>query len=193
MGLRITVTVDGNVLVYAQRLQRLSTQVERAEREGLQEGGNLTRTGVRKSLREQMGTKTTGPITRSTSGGLSGPKAYTIKGWGKGLPIRDFPVRGGRTMHGNWRDQPRNSAGRWGPLQIKGSVTAEPWRVSHQFWQSFRLGGEFVARRQDGRIQKLYGPSVPKELTKDQTAAYFEGTAAQLVSQAVFKRIGRLL
>lgn len=195
----ITVRFDDGMLRFASRLANGAEQVPRALREGLKEGGDLVRTQVRKSLRHQMNTKTAGVITEHTTGTLAagGALEYLIKGTGKGLPIKFFPVRGsGRARHANWRDQPRNSLGQFGRLRSNeaGKVTAEPWGPTHRFKRSYRrVDGEFVAQLPGTRrVRRLFGPGVAKEIVKDETAGTFEATAASTVDRIIIRRLGRL-
>jgi hypothetical protein len=191
--MKVIITVDSGIARYGHRLATLADKLPQAEREGLKEGGDLTRTLIRRTLKAQMNTKRQGDINSHTSGGLAGDNLYIIRGMGKGLPIKDFPVRGGKEMHGDWRDQPRLARGRFGPLHDKGGVSAEPWGNVHKFWRSFRRNGEFLSRRANGRVQRLYGPSVAKEIGKDQSAAAFESQAAENVERCIIRRIGRLI
>jgi len=191
--MRVIITVDSGIARYAHRLATLADQLPRAEREGLKEGGDLTRTLIRRTLRSQMNAKRQGVINSHTSGGLAGDKLYIIRGTGKGLPITEFPVKGGKEMHGDWRDQPRLAHGRFGPLPDTAGVVAQPWGNVHKFYRSFRKNGQFMSRRANGKLQHLNGPSVAKEIGKDQSAAAFEGQAAQNVERCIIRRIGRLL
>lgn len=194
--MQVIIKLDDGIARYGHRLAEMADKVDRAEREGLQEGGKLVLTKIRRTLRSQMGTKAQGPITSHTSGSLAGDKAFVIRGVGKGLPITDFPVKGGRKRAGNWRDQPRDGEGRFGALpdNAAGKVVATPWGVSHRFARSYAtLGGQFVSRRPGSRqVQKLYGPSVAKEIGKDESAAVFEAEAAATVQRCIVKRLGRL-
>lgn len=195
--MHVVVTVDGGISRYAHRLGTLADKLPDEERRGLQEGGDLTRTLIRRTLKAQMNTKRQGPINAHTSGGLVGDKSYVIQGTGKGLPITDFPVRGGRKRRGDWHDQPRNGLGQFGPLPEngKGLVVAQPWGQAHRFKRSYATtGGQFVARLPGTRrVRKLYGPAVPKEITKDQSAAAFESQGAENVERCVIRRLSRLI
>jgi|GEM_PF-1382904 len=195
--MRVIITVDSGIARYAHRLATLADELPRAEREGLKEGGDLTRTLIRRTLRSQMNTKGQGVINSHTSGGLAGDKLYIIRGTGHGLPITDFPVKGGRKRRGDWHDQPRNAAGQFGPLpdNSAGKVVAQSWGVTHRFKRSYATkSGEFVARLPGTRsVRKLYGPSVAKEIGKDQSEAAFEAQGAENVERCIIRRISRLL
>jgi hypothetical protein len=195
--MRVIITLDRGISRYAHRLATLANELPRAEREGLKEGGDLTRTLIRRTLKAQMNTKRQGVINSHTSGGLAGDRLYIVRGTGMGLPIEDFPVKGGRKRRGDWHDQPRDGAGRFGPLPNNdaGKVVAQSWGVAHRFKRSYATkSGQFVARLPGTRsVRKLYGPSVAKEIGKDQSAAAFEAQGAENVERCIIKRLGRLL
>lgn len=194
--MQVLISLDDGISRYGHRLAMLADQLPQVERQGLAEGGDLVRTKIRRSLRHQMNTKGQGPINANTSGSLIDDRTYVIRGAGKGLPITDFPVKGGRKRIGNWRDQPRDGEGRFGPLPNNdaGKVVAQTWGVAHRFKRSYALAdGTMVARLPGTRsVRKLFGPSVAKEIGKDETAATFEATAAKTVEACIFKRLGRL-
>ena len=171
------VTVGREVETYASALRALPPKVQRAAVQGLNEGGDKTRTPVRRDLREQTGVKAYGSITKRTATKRAHPGrlVYEIIGTGKGMPIKEFPYR----------------------AAVRAPVTAQPWRVAHTFARSFKTSakGLLRARRGPSRfpIRALYGPAVPKEIIKDRTAAGFEAHAAPNVERAVMRRLGRLL
>lgn len=141
-------------------------------REGLYEGGDKVRTRVRRALRVQTNVSKAASVNsrvNSRKAGLS----YGITGEGKGLPIREFP----------------HSA--------PGNIIASPWGVVHAFKRSFVKpdNGSFVARLSSKRfpIRKLFGPSLAKEIVKDQSLAAFEAGVAADVVPAIEKRLARLL
>lgn len=175
--MRITVSLDAAIARYADRIAAMPGRARQAMAEGLNEGGDLERTQVRRALRQQTGVSKAGTITSHTKSkrASAGNLEYTISGLGKGLPIRDFPVRSG----------------------IGAPVTARPWNVSHTFERSFQTSrkGMLRARRGASRfpIRALYGPSVAKEIVKDDTAEEFSAHAGQRVERAVIKRLGRML
>ena len=175
--MRVTVTLDAAVERFASRIAAFPAKARQAMAEGLNEGGDRERTQVRRALRHQTGVSKAGTITSHTDSrrASAGSLEYVIRGLGKGLPIRDFPV----------------SAGTHSP------VVARPWGVAHKFERSFRTSrkGLLRARRGASRfpIRALYGPSVAKEIVKDETAAEFTANAGPKVERAVIKRLGRLL
>ena len=200
MAASIVVTYDGRgvaSMLFAATLLASPDRLGRALHEGVRAAGDKTRTVVRKSLHQQMGTKRYGAIVAATRSFIPGPMTYVIEGSGKGLPIIEFPVRGSRAKGRTWRDQPRDGAGRFGPLPPSdiGFVTARPWRVAHTFKRSFvAADGTYKARLPGStRKRKLFGPSVAKEIVKGATRAAFETTAPREMDLQIGKRLSRIL
>jgi len=158
---------------------------------GLNEGGDLVRTRVQKALWKQTNVKKYSSITSRMrtvrAYGSSAPKsgigpvgsgslAYQIIATGKGIPIKEFPVK----------------------LTRKG-VDAQSWGVDHLFKRSFGLAGKdadgFRARLGSKRfpIRKLYGPALTKELGKDASAEAFYAGARTLIIPAILKHLGKAL
>lgn len=176
--MRIDVSLDGGgISRFADRLAAVPQGMKRAAVDGLNEGGDKQRTLTRRDLREQTGVKRYSAVTKRTRTRRATPARleYVILGEGKGMPIEEFPVR----------------------ASIGAPVTASPWGVAHRFKRSFKTSAKGLLRARRGAsrfpIRSLRGPSIAKEIVKDQTASGFEATAAALVRGAVLKRIGRLL
>lgn len=175
--MRITVTLGSDAEQFAGRIAAFPAKARQAMAEGLNAGGDLERTDVRRDVKVQTGARRYGAIKERTATKRASPGnlVYTIVGTGKGMPIREFPVS----------------------ASTRGPVTARPWGVVHAFARSFRTStkGLLRARRGTARfpIRALYGPSIAKEIVRDQTAAHFETRAGPRVQQAVVKRLGRLL
>ena len=200
MAASIAVTYDGRgvaSMLSAATLLAAPGRLERALHDGVRAAGDKTRTVVRKSLHQQMGTKRYGTIVAATRSFIPGLMTYVIEGRGKGLPIIEFPVRGGRAKGRTWHDQPRDPAGQFGPLPPSdiGFVTARPWRVAHNFKRSFvAADGTYKARLPGStRTRKLYGPSVAKEIVKDATLAAFETTAPREMEVQIVRRLARIV
>ncbi|MBT9291836.1 hypothetical protein [Prosthecodimorpha staleyi] len=196
----IVVTYDGRgiaSMLSAAMLLAAPGRLERALHEGVRAAGDKTRTVVRKSLHQQMGTKRYGTVVAATRSFIPGPMTYVIEGSGKGLPIVEFPVRGSRTKGRTWRQQPRDGAGRFGPLPPSdiGFVTARSWRVAHNFKRSFvAADGTYKARLPSSpRTRKLFGPSVAKEIVKGATCTAFEATALREMEANLAKRLARIV
>lgn len=175
--MRIMVSADAGLARYAGLLAAIPAKAKQAFAQGLNEGGDLERTQVRRTLREQTGVKAAGSITRRTSTrrAYAGRLEYDVDGAGKGMPIKEFPVS----------------------ASARGPVTATPWGVAHRFKRSFKTTGQGLLRARLGArrmpIRALYGPAVSKEIVKDETAAEWQAKAAPTVERMVFKRLGRLL
>ncbi|WP_198293093.1 hypothetical protein [Methylobacterium sp. WSM2598] len=171
------VSLDGALGRYAAALAAVPARAARAMADGLNEGGDVERTAVRRALRAQTGVKRYGAVVERTSARRASPGhlEYAIDGKGKGMPIREFPVR----------------------AAVRAPVTAQPWGVSHTFARSFKTSAKGLLRARRGAsrfpIRALYGPAIPKEIVRDQSAAEFEANAAGRVEGAVLKRLGRLL
>ena len=196
----LVVTYDGRgvaSMLSAATLLASPDRLGRALHDGVRAAGDKTRTAVRKTLHEQMGTKRYGKIVAATRSFIPGPMTYVIEGRGKGLPIIEFPVRGRSAKGRTWRDQPRDAAGRFGPLPLSdvGFVTARPWRVAHTFKRSFVAADGTYKARLPGSTQtrSLFGPSAAKEIVKDATRAAFEATAPLEMEAQLAKRLGRLV
>ena len=144
---------------------------------GLNDGGDIVRTQVRRALKEQMGVTSYGIVVDHTGAIPASPSGlvYKITGSGKGLPIKDFPV----------------SASPGGP------VTAMPWGVSHTFTRSFKTtkAGRLLARRGASRlpVRSLRGPSPAKELVKAESLATFEAAVPAIVEPTIMRRLVRLM
>jgi hypothetical protein len=166
------ITISGGTAEIAGPLSRVAAGAGlRAVQEGLTEGGDKVRTKVRKALKTQTNPLKYATIT-SRVDGLRAGMSYIIKAKGKGLPIEEFP----------------HSA--------PGAVTASPWGVARTFKRSFvKAGGALMARLSRSRfpIRKLFGPSLRKELVKDQSLAAFELGVRTDIVPAIDKRLARLI
>jgi len=166
------VTVTGSLAEIIAPLSKLTnSEAMQPLREGLYEGGDKVRTKVRKALKVQTNVSKYTSITSrvdSRKNGLS----YGITGEGKGLPISEFP----------------HSA--------PGNIVATPWGKEHRFKRSFVKPdtGAFVARLSSKRfpIRKLFGPSLAKEIVKDQSLDAFETGVRTDVVPAIEKRLARM-
>ncbi len=168
----ISVVVSGTLGTIIAPLSKLTNPAAMQPlREGLYEGGDKVRTGVRKALKAQTNVLKYDSITSRVNSRREG-LTYGITGEGKGLPIREFPHA------------------------APGHIVASPWGVSHTFKRSFVKpdSGAFVARLSSKRfpIRKLYGPSLAKEIVKDQSLDAFEVGVATHVVPAIEKRLARV-
>ncbi|MBZ0230305.1 MAG: hypothetical protein K8F58_17895 [Bauldia sp.] len=170
----LTIIYDGRgTIAFKSGAERLAgPRALQVMRETLRASGDKTRTQVRRALKDQTGVKAYGTITRYTRSYVhEGGLAYSVEGVGRGLPIDYFPVR---------------VTGR--------GVSASPWRVVHNFKRSFANGGYF-ARLGPSRfpIRRLYGPSIAKEIVKDQALAAFLDAGPREVARILPMKMARLL
>ena len=176
--MRIMVSADTAIGRFATLLAAVPAKAKQAFAQGLNEGGDLERTKVRRVLRDQTGVKAAGSITKRTRSrrAYAGSLVYNLDGTGKGVPINEVLVK----------------------ASVGARVTAMPWGVRHDFgprsFKSRRLG---LLRRRVGLrrmpIEAFNGPSVAKEIVKDASAAEWQANAAPAVDRMVVKRLGRLL
>jgi hypothetical protein len=129
--------------------------------------GDKTRTQVRRALRKQTGAKA-GLISQQTKSTRSSYSklTYTITASGGHLGLSHFS-----------------------PRQFKYGVRAKPWGRSQQFKSAFivgSLGGNVFVRSSSARfpIKKMYGPAIPKEMVKDETARTFEEHQPAVLEEA---------
>lgn len=158
-------------------------KAQSAFRMALNDSRKQVYTQVKRVLAVQMGVSQQSVIKH---GGIkqvpaSGGKLSTsINSTGATLPLSDFkPSRGGA------------------------GVKANPWGDSHVFPGTFMIGrfGNHVFKRTDkfnkvsGRFngfEKLWGPSVPKEMVKDESAAAFDKVSSEQLPKRVAHHLKRL-
>ncbi|WP_375261842.1 hypothetical protein [Palleronia sp.] len=159
-----------------------------AFRRAINHTGSKGRTQVVRALTKQTGAKRATVlaalhVTKANFGSLE----YKITARGQPLSLKEF-----------------------GAKQFGYGVKAKPWGNSRRFEGAFifagtRKSGKFVAgghvfKRTGGfsansgrnnAIEKMFGPSIPKELVKDASAAAFERTADDL-GQRVQHELSRM-
>jgi hypothetical protein len=181
IGFRVSISEQGP------SLQSRMRRVPQAIAFGLNNGGRLVFTQVRRGLWKQIGSKKYSTVTSRTFAmpAKPGALAFTIVAKGKPIPITDFSVR--RVAHG---------------------VQASPWASARVFARSFQEkapGGEFLpgafrARLSEARepIRRLYGPNLAKQLLgitrNDQTIPeLFARSAAIHVPPQIIKALSKAL
>ncbi len=135
--------------------------------------GDKTRTKVRRALRTQTGIKA-GKINAGVRTGQRaswGDLTYIIEGRGKELPLSEF-----------------------GAKQFSYGVRAKPWNVSRRFSGAFMQHGMAYHRTSAARypIEGMYGPSIAKEIVKDDTAATFKQAQPAVLAEAT-RQIAKVL
>lgn len=157
-------------------------------------GGARALTQVRSALVRQTSIKRglindTVKLQRSpTKPGGTGDISATIYGTGSELPLAEF-----------------------GPKQFRFGVRARVWGRSQRFpstfifagrWNSGKaIAGQNVFVRTGGKsksgrnnaFEKVYGPSIPKEMLKDQSKEAFERVAPDATERRLFHELSRLL
>jgi len=186
------------LLALATKLRNADKKVATAIRQGLNEGGDLVRTDVRRALQKTTGLRTYKSVTSRTrsTAATEGALRYTIIGSGKGIPIKEFTTKG--------------------TLGPGGGVVSNPWATLHKFKRSFvgkgKIAGQFRARLPGPGVEKwvkggmygvhkikthpiraLYGPSIPKEMLQGPVPGLFLISAGAQVPPAIIKRVSRAL
>lgn len=203
-------SVSGNLATVMAPLQNLPALSMRAMQQGLQEGGDKVRTKVRRSLKTQTNVKAYGTIVAHAPGARSG-LIYTIRGTGKGLDIEEFPGRISKSLktwvrwspRQHWKLQTRHQ-GRFGELPKvtdDGEVYSVPWGVGRTFKRSFvdEHGTPRQANPSQGKgkhkwsFRALYGPSIAKEIVKDEALEAFYQSVQVEVMPAIEKRLARVM
>ena len=196
-GLSLHVDI-AELLALATKLRNADKKVANAIRQGLNEGGDLVRTDVRRALQKTTGLRTYKSVTSRTrsTAATEGALRYTIIGSGKGIPIKEFTTKGA--------------------LGPGGGVTSNPWATLHKFKRSFvgkgKIAGQFRARLPGPKVERtisggkrgprkvkvsairaLYGPSIPKEMLHGPVPGLFLISAGAQVPPAIIKRVSRAL
>ena len=205
--MRIEIRTDAILARFGAAIDMMSTKARQEMARGLARGGEKLRTPVRRALKEQTSVKRYGTIVANTRGWLdAGALQYTIEASGKGLPLSEFPHKASRSKRlalrwsakEHWRLQKRDGSGRFGalPAMNDSGISGTMWMKKRGFARSFvhpQRGPlmQRVARKRS--LRKIYGPSLPKELTIGRTAQTFERLARSIVMDEIEKRLARLL
>lgn len=205
--MRIEIRTDAVLARFGRTLDNLSDKAKQEMARGLSRGGEKLRTPVRRALKEQTSVKRYGTIVANTRGWLdAGALTYTIEASGKGLPLSEFPHKASRSKRlairwsakEHWRLQKRDAGGRFGalPAMNDSGVSATMWMKKRGFARSFvhPKRGPLMQRVAGKKgMRKIYGPSLPKELTIGRTAQTFQRQARSIVMNEIEKRLTRLL
>jgi hypothetical protein len=167
--------VGNNHIRFADAIEALgnATLARRAFAAGLNHTGAKARTQVVRALSKQVG------LTQAKVRRLGGIKAtranpqrlgYSIGSTGRHIELKEFSAR-----------------------QFSFGVRAKPWGRSQRFESAFifagtprsgqPIAGGSVFRRTSGEsfpIQRLFGPAIPNELVKDESARAFEDASLEL-------------
>lgn len=175
----ITARWSGNGLVtIVPAMQNLESEKARiAYRRAINHTGRKTFTAVKRALSKQVGVSQAQVIKR---GALRKKMAsnssleFSIHANGEYMPLRDFS-----------------------PTQLKRGVKASPWGQRRLFESTFivkSLGGHVWKRTSKRRlpIEKLYGPSIPKEMIEGISRQAFFDTIRRGLPPRVEHEIKRL-
>ena len=163
----------------ARQVSAIQAAVPGAIALGLNDGGAKVRTQFQRALKQQTNVLDLKSISKRVQTIKAGPGSlsFILKVTGKGLPIREFPVQ----------------------LTLRG-VDAETWGVDHLFARSFGIPGTsgvggFRARVGNSRyrIRRLYGPSLPKEVSKGIVPSVFILTAGEFIPPAIMRQLARVM
>lgn len=201
--MEIEVRISGNLAAFSRGAATLASQSRKIIRNELQKSGEKLRTDVRKALQAQTGAKRYGTIVKNTRSYLPNDTTFVIATSGRGLPIEEFPLKVSRneklrqrwSRREHWKLQGRTGNGRFGKIDSRfdnaKGVTASPWGVSRAFARSFGTDQgprALVPTKNGGKaIRKLFGPSLPKEIVKGQTARTFHSAARRVGDELIAK------
>lgn len=168
-GMQLIRELDRNRIKYEAMIQRFGQKAAHtAYRRALSHSGRKTYTAVKKSLRLQTSFKAS-EVTKSTR--FVGPNraslSFKIIGTGRHRGLRNF-----------------------GAKQFRYGVRARVWGKAQKFKSAFivdSLSGHAFVRSGSGRypIRVMYGPSIPKELVKDETKDTFDEALPDLHRRAI--------
>lgn len=192
---------------YAAALMQLGQKGQTELARGLTEGGLKVRTQVRRALREQTGVRAAGSITKRTTSKSATPGSleFRISGWGKGIPIKEFPTRYSRSKRAmvrwspreHWKIQERDADGRFGamPEVNEAGVSARVWTSWHAFQRSFVTprGPRAMRPGTKRQLRQLYGPAIPKEITVDKSLQTFMTGVNVLIEPILARRLNAML
>ena len=154
---------------------------------GLNEGGRLVFTQVRRGLKTQVNPKAYRTITSRTYAMAATPESlvFTIVVKGKPIPIKEFPVR-----------------------RVAAGVEAAPWGLTRTFQRSYQEkngSGGYIPNAWRARLTQerepvrvLLGPNLAKEMLgitrhNGRMPRLFSDQAALLVPPALLKLLGRAM
>ena len=166
-------------------LDKRQMLVVRAIAQGLNEGGDKTRTQVQKVLKDS----TSLVNLRSVTNRIRTTRAF-IRPDGAGMQYQII-VQGRPTTHANeFRTKVTRGLG--------GGVSILMWNVWHKFKRSFQGTGQIfgaLKMRMIGPrlpLRSFHGPNLAQEAAKDLTVAVFTFAAAAEVPAMIEKRLGRI-
>ncbi len=181
---------------------------------GVVDAGRRTKTEVQRAVHKQMATKRYGLVSASTRGS---PKwanlAFEIYGVTGGQRIEEYKglqvlksaggqADSGAVRSGVWNSHrvfQRSFAAKGGffALLPGGTGKVAPrvlWTYGSKPGQPRDASGRFApSGKTYGRVRRLFGPSLMKEIVKDEALATFERVGPPLLADKVLSRMNRLL
>jgi hypothetical protein len=153
-----------------------SPKAKAAARMALNDTGKQVNTRVKRILVKQTGLKY-GAIQKGVRQQLASNAnlEFRITGTGKHFGLVDFNARQG-----------------------KRGVSASPWATRRMFKHTFivaKLGGQVFVRTGKERlpVKKLWGPSIPREMVRDEVPVVFESMARTILPVQVARQFARLM
>lgn len=217
LAMRLKIEIDPSGLRSMQRvLGRLSDGSWRKEvGRGVIDAGRRTKTATSKAAAEQMAAKSTQKVGRNVRGAARDEglafETFAVKGGERIDEYRGLRVlkpsrkvigpMAGTVASGVWNSPRtffRSFAANGGYFQqIEGSSkTLHPalWTFGAKTTQPRDDGGRFGKSNQTyGKIERLYGGSIKKELVKDDSLATFHRVAPAMLVEKVVPRLEKLL
>lgn len=176
--MKITVELRGKGLAAftAGAKNLASPKAKAAARMALNDTGRQVNTQVKRALVKQSGIKY-GAINKGVKQefATNARLEFKIIGTGKHFGLTDFGAR-----------------------QTKRGVSAAPWAKRRIFPSTFfakKLGNQVFVRTGKARlpIKKLYGPSIPREMVRDQVPITFKTMATTILPTQIRKQFARLM
>lgn len=176
--MQIKVELRGRgIAVFTAGVERLASDKTRAAaRMALNDTGRRANTQVKRTLTKQTGLKS-GAIQKGVKQQFASNARleFRIIGTGKHFGLTDFGARQG-----------------------KRGVSAAPWGTRRIFPRTFlapKLGNQVFVRLGRARlpIKKLWGPSIPREMVRDQVPKTFTSMAATILPAQLRRQLARLM
>lgn len=186
--IQIIAEADGNLKRYGNMLGALGAgKARQAMARAVNRAGRTTAVQVRRALVKQTSIKRAivNAQVRTKAAAHQGTGAIEFVIWARGseIPLAQFGAR-----------------------QFSWGVRAKVWGRMQRFPHTFgapgdnpkvvsALGGQVFVRTSSDRlpIEKVYGPSIPKEMVIGETKEAFESTAARETEKRLAHELGRLL
>jgi hypothetical protein len=175
----LSVNIGSDIAKMSQTLSRYEQRVSTAISQGLNEGGDLVRTQVRRSMQKQTGLTKLASVTK---------RQRTLRAFGASPSYTIVFSSKPNTKASEFRSRVSTGPG--------GGVTVWLWNTAHKFKRSFqeKIKGGLRMRIGDPRlpIRGFDGPNLAKEAVKDDVAKTFLVGSAAIVPTVIMKRLARM-